>query len=318
MAILAAMGLVTAAEDVAARIARPRLVVAGLAVAIVALTVPTTLANGYRAATAFSTPTYAHLDLVADRVPDFRTIAPSGGGRFGLLTYEDWSALAWYETGAWIVGMDPPGYSKLAFDPTVFTGVSQADRRAALLKAFDGRMASLTAAADRFGMSTIVLAKLNGLWGTFDRTAAVIPAVEPGAVRGPWSIYEGNGWDALELPYGSSVTLTNLPSGPVHLAMRMQSARDKGRSRAHVVAVAPDGTERLLFDQPIDRAGRLEDWPVIEWSGELQPGEVIRIDALASLFVQSVRGYVPPPAAPDGWVVRSDGPDTVVLDRAGG
>jgi hypothetical protein len=27
---------------------------------------------------------------------------------------------------------------------------------------------------------------------------------------------------------------------------------------------------------------------------------------------------VPPPAVPDGWVVRSDAPDTVVLDRAGG
>ncbi|HEX5015809.1 MAG TPA: hypothetical protein VFV72_16815 [Candidatus Limnocylindrales bacterium] len=314
LVILAAMGVVTVAEDLRPKLRRPRALAAAVAIVLIVATVPVTLANGYRAATAFEAPMYAHLDLTEDRVPDFRTIAPPGG-RFGLLTYEDWSALAWYETGAWVVGMDPPGYSKLAFDPEIFTGVSQADRRAALLDAFDGRLASIVGAADRFGASMIVLAKLNGWWGTIDQSASMIPSVDPGAVRGEWSVFPGNGWDALELEFNSSLTLPEIPAGDVHLAMRMQSARERGKSRVRVVAVGPDGTERTLLDQPVDRAGRLENWPVIEWSGTLLPGERVRIDALASLFVQSIRGYVPAPAIPDGWTVQSDGQDNVVLVR---
>jgi hypothetical protein len=314
VAILAAMGIVTAAEDIRPKIRRPRALAIAVAVVILAATVPATIANSYRAATAFDAPFYAHLDLVDDRIPDFRTIAPPGG-RFGLLTYEDWSALAWYETGAWIVGMEPPGYSKLAFDPEVFTGVSQAARRAALLDAFDGRLSSITAAADRFGVSTIVLAKRNGMWGTIDQSAAVIPAVDPGAAQGVWSVFPGNGWDALDLEFNSSLTLPDLPAGDVHLAMRMQSARERGRSRVRVVAESADGSERTLLDQPVDKAGRLENWPIIEWSGTLLPGERVRIDALASLYIQSIRGYTPPPAVPEGWVVQSDGEDHVVLTR---
>jgi hypothetical protein len=213
--------------------------------------------------------------------------------------------------------MDPPGYSKLAFDPTVFTGVSQADRRAALLKAFDGRMASLTSAADRFGMSTIVLAKLNGLWGTFDPDGSGDPAVEPGAVRGPWSIYEGNGWDALELPYGSrrDADRTCRPGRSISRCECSRPGRRAARGRTswpwrRTARSDCCSTSRSTGPAPRGLAGDR----VVRGA---PAGEVIRIDALASLFVQSVRGYVPPPAVPDGWVVRSDGPDTVVLDRAG-
>ena len=317
MAILAAVGFVTAMEDLRAKWRWPRAVEVAMAVAIVGSTFPMTAITTYRAATAFATPMYAHLDLADDRVPDFRTIAPPGPGRFGLLTYEDWSAIAWYETASWIVAMNPPGYSKLAFDPVVFTGTSQTERRVATLKAFDGDTASLAEAADRFGMDLIVLAKRGALWGAIDQTAAILPAVDPRAVRGPWEIYEGNGWDALRLEGESSVTFQAVRGGFVHLAVRVQSARVRGRSAMRLVAVGEDGGRRTLIEGPVNRAGRLEDWQVVEWYGYLGADERLRIEAQAALFVQSLRGYVEVPSIPDGWTVRTDAPDFVVLARVG-
>jgi hypothetical protein len=316
MAILAAVGIVTAAEDLRVRWRRPVAVPVAMALAVLATTLPTAAITAYRAGTAFATPIYAHLDLVDDRVPDFRRIVPGGPGRTGVLTYEDWSALAWYETAAWIVAMDPPGYSKLAFDPAVFTGRSQGERRIDLFRAFDGDPASLAGIADRFGMDLIVVAKRDGRLGLIDQTAAVIPAADPAAVRGPWSILEGNGWDALELESRSSVAIDAGRGGFVHLAIRAQSARERGRSVMRLIATAADGSERTLLESIVDRAGRLENWPVIEWFGDLAAGESVRIEAGAALYVQSIRGYVDPPDLPAGWVVRVDEPDFVVLGRA--
>jgi len=316
LVILAGIGLVTAAEDLRAKWGR-RLVAVGLAAALILATLPATVANSLRAFTAFADPVYVHLDLVADRVPDFRSIMPAGGGRSGLLTYEDWSALAWYQTGAWVVGMDPPGYSKLAFDPEVFTGVSQDDRRAALFSAFDGRIASLTQTADRFDMSRIAVAKKGDRWGLIDRSAGIIPSVDPEALGGTWSVLEGNGFDALVLEGGASVTLDGLPSGPLDLELRVQSARDRGPARLRLAAVSPDGSSRLLAVHDVPRAFQLPDWPMVKWSGTLQPGEVLRLEADQRLNVQSVRGYVSAPPVPDGWVVENETPDYVVLARRG-
>jgi hypothetical protein len=211
--------------------------------------------------------------------------------------------------------MNPPGYSKLAFDPAVFTGVSQIERRSELFRALGGDAASLTDVADRFGMDLIVLAKRDHLLGLIDQTAAVIPMVDPGAVRGPWSVLDGNGWDALELESESSVAIQAGRGGFVHLAIRAQSARERGRSVMRLVATAADGSERTLLDSLVDRAGRLENWPVIEWSGYVAADEDVRIEAGAALYVQSIRGYVPPPELPEGWVVQLDEPDFVVLAR---
>jgi hypothetical protein len=315
MAVLAAVGLVTAVEDLRARWKRPVAVPLAMTLAVIATTIPTAGVTAYRAATAFATPIYAHLDLVDDRVPDFRRIVPGGPGRVGVLAYEDWSALAWYETAAWIVAMNSPGYSKLAFDPAVFTGTSQGERRIDLFRAFSGDAASLTDVADRFGMDLIVIAKHDDLLGMIDQTAAVIPAADPGAVRGPWSVLEGNGWDALELESRSSVAIQAGRGGFVHLAIRAQSARERGRSVMRLVATAADGSERTLLDSVVDRAGRLENWPVIEWFGYVAADESVRIEAGAALYVQSIRGYVAPPELPAGWVVRHDEPDFVVLAR---
>lgn len=316
MAILAATGIVTAVEDLRARWRRPVAVPVAITIAVIATTLPPTAVTAYRAATAFATPIYAHLDLVDDRVPDFRRIVPGGPGRIGLMTYEDWSALAWYETAVWIVAMNPPGYSKLAFDPAVFTGTSQAERRIDLLRAFSGDPAALTEAADRYGMDMIVLAKRDDRLGLIDQPAAVIPAADPGAVRGPWSVLEGNGWDAIELESRSSVAIHAGRGGFVDLAIRAQSARERGRSVMRLVATAADGSERTLLDSIVDRAGRLENWPVIEWSGYVAANESVRIEAGAALYVQSIRGYVAPPDLPAGWVVRLDEPDFAVLERA--
>lgn len=316
IAILAAVGLLTAAEDLAVRWRRPATVRVAFAIAVIAATVPTAAVTSYRAATAFDAPIYAHLDLVDDRVPDFRAIVPARPGRVGVLTYEDWSALAWYETAAWIVAMDPPGYSKLAFDPAVFTGTSQAERRIDLLRAFSGDPAALAEAADRFGMDLIVLARRDDLLGLIDETAAVIPTADPTAVLGPWSILQGNGWDALELESGSSVAIEAGQGGFVRLAIRAQSARERGRSMMRLVATAADGSERTLLESTVDRAGRLENWPVIEWFGYVGADESVRIEAGAALYVQSIRGYVAPTEPPAGWVIRVDEPDFVVLGRA--
>jgi hypothetical protein len=54
---------------------------------------------------------------------------------------------------------------------------------------------------------------------------------------------------------------------------------------------------------------------MVEWSGTLQPGEVLRLEADQRLNVQSVRGYVPAPPVPDGWVVEKETPDYVVFAR---
>lgn len=315
IAILAAIGFVTVAEDLRARWRRPRAVAAGVAAAVLVSTVPTATVTAYRAATAFATPAYAHLELAEDRVPDFRTIVPAGPGRSRLLTYEDWSALAWYETAAQVVALKPPGYSKLAFDPEIFTGVSQPDRRRALALAFAGDPAALASVADRFEAELIVLAKSEGLWGTIDQTAAVVPLLDPTAVRGRWSVLDGNGWDAIRLESDASVTFPTLDGGFVDVSMRVQSARDRGRSSMRLAAVGLDGTSRTLFEGPVERAGRLEGWPVIEWFGYVAPDERLRVEAGAALYVQSLRGYVEAPPVPAGWILRTDTPDYVVLER---
>ena len=65
----------------------------------------------------------------------FDALLDTPGPRPTVLTYEDWSSLAWYETGVGTVAVVPPGYAKLAFDPAVFTDHGQAERRSDLADA---------------------------------------------------------------------------------------------------------------------------------------------------------------------------------------
>ena len=81
------------------------------------------------------------------------------GPRPTVLTYEDWSSLVWYQTGAAVVAVEPPGYAKLGFDPAIFTGHGQADRRADLAAGLRGDVGALVGTADRYGADRIVLAR---------------------------------------------------------------------------------------------------------------------------------------------------------------
>ncbi len=158
--ILAAMGLMALVEAI---VAAPRSRIrraAPLAVALVLVaSVPVTVATTRLLASTWTEPIYAHLRLGPDRVPDFAALLPSHAPRPTVLTYEDWSSLAWYETGVGVVAVVPPGYAKLAFDPAAFTGHGQADRRSDLAAAFRGDPAVLVSTADRYGADRIVLAR---------------------------------------------------------------------------------------------------------------------------------------------------------------
>ena len=120
-----------------------------------------------------STPTSGSDPTASRTSPHCSTPTPP---RPTVLTYEDWSSLAWYETGVGTVAVVPPGYAKLAFDPAVFTGHSQAERRSDLAAAFRGDPAVLVATADRYGADRIVLARRGPTIGLVSQPAAVAAA----------------------------------------------------------------------------------------------------------------------------------------------
>ncbi len=90
----------------------------------------------------------------------------------------------------------------MAFDPLVFTGHGQVERRADLAAGFQGSVAALTGVADRYGANRIVLARRDGQVGLVSRVAA-LAAAEPGATSGQTRKLLGNGWDALVLEPGA-------------------------------------------------------------------------------------------------------------------
>ena len=101
----------------------------GLVVTLIVACAPTTVATERLLWTIWSDRRYAHLQLGPDRVPEMSKLLDVTGPRPTILSYEDWSPLIWYETGASVVSVLPPGYAKLAFDPEVFTGHGQAERQ---------------------------------------------------------------------------------------------------------------------------------------------------------------------------------------------
>ena len=116
--ILAAIGLVALVEVARRRWPeRRRLTTAALAATVLVAAVPTTVATERLLWNLWTFPRYAHLDLTTDRVPDMAELLTVTGPRPTILTYEDWSSLVWYGTGASVVAVEPPGYAKLAFDP---------------------------------------------------------------------------------------------------------------------------------------------------------------------------------------------------------
>jgi hypothetical protein len=255
------------------------------------------------------------LDRAIDRVPHFDDLLGRDGPRETVLAPEDWSALAWFETGLPVVGMVPPGYAKLAFDPATFTGASQSERRSALVTAWAGDAAALAAVAARFEATRIVVPREDDRWALTDLAAAAVALADPAAAPGA-ALAEGNGWDALDLPAGGRLLRPPGTTGPVRVAVRV-GRRGPGEApavRLRFVAVPAAGPERPLGTIEIP-AGAV-DWRRGDVEASLGPGERLAIDAETPVLLQSVVGWVPHGDPPPGWRIAVETAEAVVLERA--
>ena len=343
--ILAAIGLVAVAEHLVRR--RPsaaRFLVPGLIVTLLVACAPTTLATERLLWTIWSDRRYAHLQSGPDRVPEMSKLLDVTGPRPTILSYEDWSPLIWYETGASVVAVLPPGYAKLAFDPGVFTSHGQADRRDDLASALRGDVAALTGVADRYGADRIVLGRRGTSVGTISQPAALAAAV-PGATAGGTSILPGNGWDAVVLEPGGSVAFSLAPIGePIDLEIRVLprlTGGNVGAGAGGIDATDPDAVtatpepgggalgpggdpgarrlrvlagDRLVAEISVPFTGS-DDFVVVPARVELAPGERLVIEADDRIAVQAVTGFVADPGPPAGWQTIEETPDAVVWGR---
>lgn len=315
-AILAGIGLAWMAEHVVAgRLPRPGLAAQLVAITLIVATVPTTFFTARLLSGTWTEPEYAHLRLLRDRVPDMASILAASGRRATVLTYEDWSSLAWYQTGAWVVAVKPPGYAKLAFDPGIFTGRSQAQRRADVARAFSGPPTALGSVASEYGAQQILLARRGDAWGVIHQVAATA-AGEHEAANGTTRIVDGNGWDGVELGPGARLEFRIVSQGPVDLDMRF---------RADVAGGAvPDRSFRLLAVGPTDDARVLgeyvlpatsaEEWQITTTRVDLQAGERLVVEAVDPVMIQSILGFVAS-TPPQGWRVARETEDAVLLER---
>ena len=343
--ILAAVGLVALAEAVVRR--RPsarRFLVPGLVVTLVAACVPATVATERLLWTIWSDRRYAHLQLGPDRVPEMSRLLEVHGPRPTILSYEDWSPLIWYETGASVVAVVPPGYAKLAFDPAVFTGHGQADRRADLASAFRGDVSGLTDVADRYGADRIVLGRRGETVGLISQPAALVAAA-PGTTTGDTRILPGNGWDAVVLEPGGGLAFPLAPvDGTIDLEIRVlprltggagdgPGATDATDPGPPTTAPGPTGDalgpggdptarrlrvlagDRLVAEIRVPFTGS-DDFVVVQAQVELGAGERLSVQADDRIAVQSVTGYVADLGPPAGWRTIEETPDAVVWGRA--
>jgi hypothetical protein len=316
-AILAAIGLfAVAGRFTTVKLRRPGLRRPLVAAACLVIALPTTVFTTRLLLQTWTTPRYADLRLDLDHVPDFTQLFGGSGPRSTVLTYEDWSSLAWYESGVWVVAVKPPGYAKLAFDPTVFTGHGQATRRMDLTRAFDGDAADLTAVADEYGAGRIVLARRNDRWGSIQQVAATA-AADPGRVSGPFSLVDGNGWDAVTLDRSGRLAIVSAQAGgTVNLEIRF-TGDNAGRTvpdRRYRLLAVGSGGERDLGAGVVPQ-NSTDDWQVISQSVDLRAGEAIFLVADDPLTIQSVTGFVAM-EAPARWRVAETTPDAVVLEKA--
>lgn len=318
--ILAAMGLVglvaaLKARRSADRGARAERSVVALTVAIVLIaSLPATAATARLMTFLWVEPSYAHLAIDRDRVPDMDRLLDVAAPRPTVLTYEDWSSLVWYRTGAAVVAVEPPGYAKLAFDPERFTGISQGQRRTDLARAFAGDVGLLVATADRYDADRIVLARRDGTVGLIGQPASRAAAL--GVVDGPTAIVPGNGWDWIVLEPGSSVTLPIADvDGRIDLELRAASegvlgsdgTRAPGRLRVRVGDEAPvDLLVPALFDLGLS---------VVAASIDRPPGAPVVIEAIDRIVLQGVTGFVADPGPPAGWALDTQTTDAVVWRR---
>ncbi len=308
--ILAAIGLVGLVEAiVAAPRSRIRRASPLAVVLVLVASVPVTVATTRLLASTWTEAVYAHLRLGPDRVPDFTALLPSHAPRPTVLTYEDWSSLAWYETGVGVVAVVPPGYAKLAFDPAAFTGHGQAERRADLAGAFRGDPAALVATAARYGADRIVLARRGATTRLVSQPAGVAAAA--GGVTGTSRVVQGNGWDAVALDPGATLTIPTAATGPIDLEIRLLTpTTDPATSGTRFRLHAGDMTTDLTATRSDDA-----DFTVVTTSVDLPAGAALQIEAVDPITVQSVAGFVPDPGPPAGWSVATTTDDAIVWRR---
>ena len=309
--LLAAIGVVALAEAVvAAPRSRIRRAVPVIVAIVLVASVPVTVATTRLLASTWTEPVYAHLRLGPDRVPDFAALLGTSRPRSTVLTYEDWSSLAWYETGVGTVAVVPPGYAKLAFDPEVFTGFGQEERRTELAAALWGDPAFLVTTADVYGADRIVLARRGATIGLVSQPATV--AATDGRVTGATRIVEGNGWDAVALDPLATLSIPMSAPGPIDLEIRLltpavgETAAPASRFRLHAGETVTD-----LTATPDPNA----DFTVVKTSVSLPAGTPLRLEAIDPVTVQSVTGFVADPGPPAGWSVATTTDDAVVWQR---
>lgn len=313
-AILAGIGLAFTAEQVVAgRQRRPRLAAPLIAITLIVATVPTIFFTTRLLAGTWTEPEYGHLQLLRDRVPDMAAVLGSRGGRETVLTYEDWSSLAWYHTGVWVVAVKPPGYAKLAFDPGIFSRHSQAQRRRDVARAFGGATSALGSVADEYGAARILLARRGDAWGVIHQVAATAAADEaPTGTR----IVDGNGWDVVALSPGAKLAFPIEAQGPVNLEMRFRADVPDGSvpDRAfRLLAVGPTSDVRVLGEYLLP-ATSIEEWQIVTAKVAFRGGEQLVLVAIDPLMIQSILGFArssPPP----GWHVGRLTEDAVLLER---
>jgi hypothetical protein len=319
LTILAAIGLVAVAEDVVARLRRPGQLISLVVVVTLVACMPATFATSRLLANTWTSATYAHLDLKSDRVPDLSTLLPRSGPRSTVLTYEDWGSLAWFETGCWTVAIVPAGFAKLAYDPVVFTGRSQATRRDDLLTAFDGDPADFSRIAATYDAKTAVLSRgANGGFGLVDISAASA-AARPGSTDGTMTVVTGNGWDAVALDRGARLVLPVTTTQSLDLLIRVASY-PPGPVPARtfeLVASGPGSQVHVLQTLVAPATSAL--WQVLEAHVQLSADQHLLLQADDPVVIQSIRGFVTTPADASpvpGWTVVKSTPLAVVLTRA--
>lgn len=318
--ILAAMGLVALAEAIAAwPRSRLRRAIPLVVVTVLVASAPATFATTRLLAILWNEPGYAHLRLGPDRVPAMDALLGSRTPRPTVLTYEDWSSLVWYETGAAVIAVEPPGYAKLAFDPVAFTGHGQAERRSDLAAALRGDVDALVATAERYGADRIVLARRGATVGLIGQPAVLAAAA--GEVSGTTRVQQGNGWDAEVLEPGATLTVPVAAAGRVDLEIRILT-RDLDAPPPTDGDVTPASSPRFRIRaggtvtelQAIPVAGA--DFTVVTATVDLPAGTPLRIDAIDPITIQSITGFVANTGPPVGWTVAARTDDAIVWQRA--
>ncbi|MDQ1324223.1 MAG: hypothetical protein QG587_1559, partial [Chloroflexota bacterium] len=314
LAILAAVGLVTAAEHVL-RARHPRWVVPTVVLVTLVAAVPATYATASLVARTWTRDAYAMLDREQDRVPHFDAILGRTGPRETLLAPEDWSALAWFETGLPVVALVPPGYAKLVFDPARFTIASQDERRTALVEAWSGDATALVGVADRFAAERIVVPRDGDRWALLDLAAAAVARADPAAAV-DLSVVEGNGWDAVALDGGERLVLPAGPEGPIDLGVRVaRLGGDEAATRLRVLALPGDTLAGGRDLGTISIGPGTDEWARGSVPVAVAPGERLAIEAITPAVVQAVIGWGPRPELPPGWRIASQTDEATVLER---